>query len=233
VLLIALAVVGTLFLGAALWRVISAAARDAYFGNGNVDSFAHLGFQAVGILVMLLAILMIAACSPMHYVDGVPNLEAVEQGSGALILRSGQIETIEGWRHIGELAGGRRVHVLKLNFEAEGSGDAIAEQLGYDVVRIPIDPQGDQDLWDDLKAVWRQPDAFAIARAERILSSAGGRDAWLVHCTHGQDRTGLIIGEYRVLHDGWTKRQALYEMLLHNFHPELHGLWKTWQAFAR
>jgi tyrosine-protein phosphatase OCA1 len=32
-----------------------------------------------------------------------------------------------------------------------------------------------------------------------------------VHCHAGKDRTGMIIGCYRIFHDGWPTRKALAE----------------------
>ena len=49
-----------------------------------------------------------------------------------------------------------------------------------------------------------------------------------IHCTHGHDRTGLVVGCYRVLKQGWTKNDAYAEMLQHGFHPELLGLYLFW-----
>lgn len=37
----------------------------------------------------------------------------------------------------------------------------------------------------------------------------------LVHCEHGRDRTGLVIGAYHVLFDGWTPEQANAERKLY------------------
>jgi tyrosine-protein phosphatase SIW14 len=53
-----------------------------------------------------------------------------------------------------------------------------------------------------------------------------------VHCTHGQDRTGLVVGLYRTIHDGWTKTDAYREMLQLGFHPELRGLREFWEDFV-
>ncbi len=50
-----------------------------------------------------------------------------------------------------------------------------------------------------------------------------------VHCEHGQDRTGLIIGAYRVKVEHWTKEQAYQEMLRFGFHPLLRGLCWSWE----
>ena len=43
----------------------------------------------------------------------------------------------------------------------------------------------------------------------------------LLHCHYGEDRTGLLIGLYRVLVQGWTADQAYKEMLAFGFHPSL------------
>lgn len=41
-----------------------------------------------------------------------------------------------------------------------------------------------------------------------------------IHCFHGSDRTGLFVAIYRVVYDGWTKQQAVDEMIHggHGFH---------------
>ena len=176
--------------------------------------------------VALAFALAIGACSPMVYVHGIPNLAQVDTN----VWRSGQITTPEGWAYLKQLAAGRRVHVLKLNFDHEGS-DALALASGIDVHVLAIQPKGDQDMWDDIHAAFTQPDPNVVREAEALLASATRNDVWLVHCTHGQDRTGYVIGQHRVLHDGWTKAAAYKEMLAHHFHPELHGVHEAWEDF--
>jgi|GEM_PF-844413 len=39
----------------------------------------------------------------------------------------------------------------------------------------------------------------------------------LVHCWHGSDRTGSIVAAYRIVHDGWTKEQAIQEFTDNNY----------------
>jgi protein tyrosine/serine phosphatase len=46
----------------------------------------------------------------------------------------------------------------------------------------------------------------------------------LVHCKHGEDRTGMIIGLRRVFVEKWSPEQAYQEMLDLGFHPILKGL---------
>ena len=168
----------------------------------------------------------LAACSPMAYTHGVPNLAAVDGN----VYRSGQITTQEGWAHVVELARGRHVHVIKLNFDNEGS-DTLGIAAGAIVHDLAIQPEGDQDVIDDVRSVFRQPDPAKVDDAIALLRSARPDELWLVHCTHGQDRTGYVIGRYRVLVEHWTKDAAYKEMLAHDFHPELHGVREAWEQF--
>jgi tyrosine-protein phosphatase SIW14 len=42
-----------------------------------------------------------------------------------------------------------------------------------------------------------------------------------IHCKHGQDRTGLVIGLYRVEYEYWQPAHAYQEMKALGFHPSL------------
>ncbi len=156
-------------------------------------------------------------CSPTTTSHGVPNLVEVAPG----LWRSGQ-PTTEGWTYLKSI--GVR-HVVKLNFESEGT-DADAVDLGLDVHLLGVEPVGDADIFDDVRNTFVRPDAKKLAEAERVIEAG---DGVLVHCTHGQDRSGLVIGTYRVRHDGWPKDKAYAEMISNHFHPELHGLHETWE----
>lgn len=35
----------------------------------------------------------------------------------------------------------------------------------------------------------------------------------VVHCWHGSDRTGAVVAAYRILKQGWSKEQAISEMV--------------------
>jgi hypothetical protein len=181
--------------------------------------------STVKLLVFIIAAL--AACSPMAYTHGVPNLAKVDTG----VWRSGQITTADGWQYVREVTHAKRLHVIKLNYENEGS-DELAVHLGIDVYHLPIQPQGDQDVWDNALAVFKGPDMNMVDLAISLLRTATPDDVWLVHCTHGQDRTGFVIGVYRVLVDKWSTDHAYDEMLAHHFHPELIGIEWAWEKFA-
>ncbi len=44
---------------------------------------------------------------------------------------------------------------------------------------------------------------------------------FLIHCQHGADRTGLMSAMYRIVEQGWTKEEAIKEMVDggYGFHP--------------
>ena len=150
-----------------------------------------------------------------------PNLAQVDPG----IWRSGQPATPEQWAYLKSIG---VKHVLKLNFDTEGS-DKEALTQGLDVHPLSIQPEGDKDVIHKVLGTIVKPSEETLNEAEKLLESG---DGWLVHCTHGQDRTGLVVGRYRVLHDSWTPKAAYQEMLAHRFHPELHGLHESWEGFA-
>ena len=52
-----------------------------------------------------------------------------------------------------------------------------------------------------------------------------------VHCLHGEDRTGLVIGAYRMLVEGWSFDRACAEMIAHGHSP---GGWLgSWGAVLK
>jgi tyrosine-protein phosphatase SIW14 len=80
----------------------------------------------------------------------------------------------------------------------------------------------------------REPmSAFELALSSRfdseinqilaILANPAQKPVY-VHCRHGQDRTGLVIGLERVFNEGWTPSAAWNEMLAHGFHVGFLGL---------
>ena len=58
-----------------------------------------------------------------------------------------------------------------------------------------------------------------VVEALRIIKNADG--PVLVHCWHGADRTGLISAMYRIVFQGWTKQDAVDELMHGGFgyHP--------------
>ncbi|MEO6244868.1 MAG: hypothetical protein ABIQ12_05490, partial [Opitutaceae bacterium] len=133
---------------------------------------------------------------------GIPKFSQVAPG----VWRGGQ-PTAEGWRYLKSL--GVKWDV-KLNPERQSS-DAEAEAHGIEIIYLPIS-------W--VHQILAKPARTTLAAAVSALT----RTNTFVHCEHGEDRTGLVVGAYRVMIEHWTKHAAYQEMKAHGFHPLLLGL---------
>lgn len=88
----------------------------------------------------------------------------------------------------------------------------LAARFGLKLVSVPlsaITPPSDRDINQVLADV-RDPSLKPV----------------FLHCRHGKDRTGLIVGLYRVLFEGWGRRKAHEEMKAVGFSSWLLGLEK-------
>ena len=75
------------------------------------------------------------------------------------------------------------------------------------------------------------PKADIIDQILKTMYLTPNHEKILVHCLHGQDRSGLICGLYRRKYQGWSRCAAWREMLDRGFHPILLGLsWYYWTA---
>lgn len=159
------------------------------------------------------------ACSTLYRQNepishGIHNLMTVEPG----VYRGGQPDA-EGWAYLKTL--GVKT-VIKLNYEYEGS-DQEAVKLGMTVITASMPPSNNTDFY-------QAPSAEKIRIAVQALQDESRRPVY-VHCLHGQDRTGLVVGMYRVLQDHWSKEDARREMLDNHFHTYFWGLEETWDRF--
>jgi tyrosine-protein phosphatase SIW14 len=183
----------------------------------TIKQFAYSAFY---VLLAFICTLCDCGCSPTVYVHGIPNLAQVRNG----LWRSGQPSTSADWEYLKSLGIN---YVVKLNFESEGS-DNGAVAAGMTVHYLGIEPSGGNGIFADIKHTFELPDERMLLKAETVIQAGGGV---LVHCTHGQDRTGTVIGRSRVVDDHWLKSQAYTEMLNNNFHPSLRGLQEAWESF--
>lgn len=63
------------------------------------------------------------------------------------------------------------------------------------------------------------------------IRDAQAEGAVLIHCQHGADRTGLVSAVYRMVHQGWSKDEALDELL--NGGYGFHSIWKNIPNYIR
>lgn len=160
-------------------------------------------------------LILMCGCATVKVTDGIPNLQVVDAG----FYRSGQPDaTGFSWLLQHEHDQNGHFTILKLNEVTEGS-DSFARSIGITVADFPI--TFDQQMGID------PIDMVGLERDIKWLPHYGA----LIHCSHGQDRTGLAVAMHRVLCDGWSKEAAEKEMLANGFHKELAGLWYAWKQF--
>ncbi len=160
------------------------------------------------LMVMLgFGALTFCGCAFVPAPHGIPNFSQVAPG----VWRGGQ-PTVEGWEYLKSLGVQR---VVKLNTEHEAS-DEWATTNGIEVIHLPI-------------TLAQQTIGKPGCNELNLAVSALEREGTFVHCQHGQDRTGLVIGAYRVKVGHWMKIAAYREMKANGFHPLLRGLCWSWQ----
>ena len=99
---------------------------------------------------------------------------------------------------------------LQMNTGAEGAIVAhereVARSLNMNFIKLPLPFRREppKAMVDQFLAVFKQA---------RILPA-------YVHCKHGRDRTGTMVGIFRITHDGWTGAKALEEMKSFGFKPK-------------
>ncbi|MDR1509405.1 MAG: dual specificity protein phosphatase family protein [Synergistaceae bacterium] len=134
--------------------------------------------------------------------NGVPNMYHVTDN----IYRSGQ-PTNEGFKNLDGF-GIKTVVNLRKWHKDNLTGTSLRE------VRIKM------QAWD--------PDIYEVAQAlSVILDDSDG--PYLLHCQHGSDRTGTVIAAYRIVEQGWSKREAIREMTEGPY--GFHEIWTQLPAF--
>lgn len=69
-----------------------------------------------------------------------------------------------------------------------------------------------------------------VIAALKLIKAGVAKGPVLLHCKHGADRTGVVIAMYRILYQGWSKKQALDEMKNGGFN--FHSIFFNIPAFV-
>lgn len=110
--------------------------------------------------------------------------------------------------------------VIDLRGDEEGVG-AEAHELrrrGIRSLHIPMNTAGEGGASASARAVLANRRSLVTAlRAIRQQLRNDPEGRIYVHCAHGADRTGLLIGFYRMIVEGVSRQDALREMRRHGF----------------
>src|SRR5438552_3534437 len=124
-------------------------------------------------------------------VEGIRNFYQID----GHVCRGGQ-PTNEGWKYLAKI-GVKTV----LNLREDDYRSAVEEQavtaLGMQYVNVPM-------------SGLRAPTEAEILKILALLEDNTSGPVF-VHCKRGADRTGAVIGAYRIDHDRWDNARALKE----------------------
>jgi tyrosine-protein phosphatase SIW14 len=145
-----------------------------------------------GVLLLTFALLCAGDDTPpVRSAPGVPNFHQVNES----LFRGGQ-PSEEGLRSLAKLGVKTIVDLRMSRRISDWEGKAVAA-LGMRYVHVPLYGK-------------ETPNHNDIVKLFSVLNDPAQWPVF-VHCREGKDRTGMIVGCYRIAHDGWTNRRALAE----------------------
>lgn len=164
---------------------------------------------------------VIARISP----DAAPifNLHVVSPvgtDSANTVYRSGQPRGDVEWGYLRKMGIKAVVKLNEFSSDVNESEErSLAEKHNINLIRIYMAPEDFPHNWNP----WAHPDEKTLMRAVEALENRNNLPA-LVHCSHGKDRTGLVVAVYSVRNKKYCKDTALNEMEHYGTSPFLFGL---------
>ena len=142
---------------------------------------------------------------PAHWakpiqIEGVPNLHKVSD----TLYRSAQ-PSAEGMKNLKAIGIETVVNLRSFHSDRDEIGDT---GLTYEHIHMKA---------------WHGEEEDAVRFLQIVTNPK--RSPVLVHCQHGADRTGTMCALYRVAVQGWSKEEALKEIIQGGF--GFHGIWEN------
>ncbi len=131
---------------------------------------------------------------------GLPNLHRVSDE-----LYRGAQPTAAGFR---ELQAMGVKTVINLRYFLNERKEIAGTDLAYE--EIPMH-------------TWHAEDEDVVRFLQLVADKS--RAPFFVHCHYGADRSGMLTGVYRIIVQGWTKEEAIAEMLRGEF--GFHVIWQN------
>ncbi len=169
-------------------------------------------FDGASSRLFLALVFVLAAATPPEAQAEILRFREVEAGQ---IYRGSQPETLEDFAFLQSL-GIRTLLDLRTSSDDITRERRLGKAFGFRVLNRQLNgffgpslgDLGDEEL-DEIQDLLKDPRLHPI----------------FVHCRHGKDRTGLVVGIYRVETQGWSPEHAYREMRSLGFTPLLLGLW--------
>jgi protein tyrosine/serine phosphatase len=132
--------------------------------------------------------------------SGVPNLHKIDDN----LFRSAQ-PTRQGMKNLKKLGIKTIINLRAFHSDTDGL-------------------RGAGLLDEELSAkTWHIEDEDVIRVLKIIKQKENG--PFLIHCKHGADRTGIMSAMYRIVEQGWSKDEAIDEMVYGGY--GFHSIWSN------
>lgn len=164
---------------------------------------AHAALTASLLLLPLLHAPQPAVAAPPRPDTDLPNFAVVAPG-----IYRGAAPTPAGLRRL-KAMGVRTIVDLRIEKRGQAQEAATAATLGLARLRLPMGREA--------------PTRAQVRTFLATLADPAQRPVF-VHCQHGADRTGAMIGIYRVTQQGWDFGRVWGEMRRYGFKPYLSEL---------
>ncbi len=136
------------------------------------------------------------------------------------VYRSGQPKGEADWDYLKNIG---ITIVVKLNKFSSDADEAVefrmAKERNIKVIPLYMQPE---DFPHNLNP-WASPDLKDLTQAIEVLENRGNAKV-LVHCSHGKDRTGLVVAIYSVRNKNFCKDAAYEQMKQYGANINLFGI---------
>lgn len=136
------------------------------------------------------------------------------------VYRSGQPKGEADWNYLQSIG---ITTVVKLNRYSADSNEAeelrMAEARHIKVIPAYMPPDDFPHTWSP----WAGPELKDVMKAVEAMEDKNNGKV-LVHCSHGKDRTGLVVAIFSVRNKNYCKDAALAQMKYYGTSPLLFGL---------
>lgn len=159
------------------------------------------------VVLLSLSLLFAFPISPAYarQKEVIPNLQVVSEGA---LYRGGELDAA-GVQHLKKL-GVKTIVSLEGKPEKLEAERKLAQAAGMSWFVVPMNALIEPEHWE-------------VDSVLEILANPAMQPAY-VHCKHGRDRTGMVVGIYRVEKDRWQPAHAYREMKQLGFRPILWGV---------
>jgi protein tyrosine/serine phosphatase len=143
---------------------------------------------------------------PQNDLSGLTNFAKVTDG-----LYRGAQPTAEGFAQLKKMGIKTVVSLRSMH-----SDRSLLEGTGLQYIRISCKP-------------WH-PEEEDVLKFFKIVLNPANQPVF-VHCQHGADRTGMVIGVFRIMQQGWTVEKVFKEMDDFGRHPIFKDIAKYLKKF--